>query len=187
MENDPDAILFIRAHFDEVIPCAKGAELPVGVLGEGAGMLSYDDRVLSGEFVGPHFGNVLGSLGPCANVPSGSVFRPSMGNGQFDRRAHFRKIAQLLPPELGAHGHHPATDIHSHRRRYDRVLRWQHRSHRRSHSPVCVRHGSHPLKDEGELRCVPKLLDGFVLELHAFAPRLDDAVISGFNDFEVRH
>src|ERR1700678_2066823 len=141
MQHHPDALLFIEANFDEVIPRAERTEMSERSPVVYARML-IDDGTKRGFERIPRAGHRLWRLRlPGARIVTLPMIGPSMRNRRLDVRTQIRKIIrQLRRRKRHALRDHTAADVDSDRSRNDRAARCDDAPDGCSPASVNVRH-----------------------------------------------
>ncbi|MPM79784.1 hypothetical protein SDC9_126826 [bioreactor metagenome] len=174
VQHEPHMIGLVEADFDEVVAGAQRSQMLV-VVGVLQARVLFGDAREARQQGRPHGVDRGRRVFPGALVATALARRRApVRHCRLDRRAQaVQVIRQVGGGQRGARRHHPAADIHPHRRRDDRPLRRDHAANGRTLAQVHVRHHRQMAIDEGHPGGVHQLLAGIVLDRDAFGPQLD--------------
>src|SRR3546814_3121605 len=136
MQHHPDSIRFVEAEFYEMI---AGSERPEMMdrprTGKRRCPFAQPGEVLRQSR--PDIGYRLRYLAPCALIVCATIIGAAMRHCGLDGKADRTKIVgQARGRQVGTGGHHATTNIHTHRRRDDRLAGGNHAPDRGSHAPI---------------------------------------------------
>jgi hypothetical protein len=156
VQEQPDRAVLVAGDFDEVVPGSQGTQLVTPV----THVVGRVETRLCGELLevsDPRLGR--GDDRPVV-LPGG------LRDGSFDRLPQRCQIAagELCHGELGAHGDHPAADVHADGSRHDRTEGRDDRADGRALAQVGIGHECQVREDEGHPGGCPCLLEGLLVQ-----------------------
>jgi hypothetical protein len=155
VKEQPDGIVLVQAHLDEVVPGAQRSQLVGPVLGVVAGV---EFRFLRqrGQFLDARLrgGHDLAVVGTCRQR-----------DRALDLPAYLSPVGgEIVGVELRAHGDHAAADVDSDSCRHQRAQGGDHRSDGGALAQVGIRHEGQVRVDEGQAGGDLRLLAGLLVD-----------------------